>query len=224
MNILSGTSKNLLLHKLEKDKENLLKQIKIEDLNYEESSDNIHHILLALNVFIEGWKKDFRFNFYAFEQENWSLEHIFPQTPEGKKNILSTENKIAIKEILEGNLSAEIEKILDLEERDQAQKEIYYKALKAEASLNSIGNMCLMTGGDNASNGNKFFPEKRNNILNLIQKGSFVPKHTFDVFSKMFDGADTAGMNVWSKQDMEKHSSHIKNVLRLKLKETNQDQ
>lgn len=224
VNLLSHTSKRSLLQKLEKDKENLLKQIKVEELNYEESGDNIHHILLALNVFIEGWNKDYRFNFYTFVQENWSLEHIFPQTPEGKKNILSTEGKLAIMEILDNNLTPEIEMILELEERDQAQKDIYYKALKAEASLNSIGNMCLMTGGDNASNGNKFFPEKRINILNLIQKGSFVPKHTFDVFSKMFEGADTDRMNVWSNKDMEKHSSHIKNVLRLKLKETKQDQ
>ncbi|WP_324720513.1 DUF262 domain-containing protein [Salinimicrobium sp. HB62] len=224
VSLLSHTSKTSLLAKLEDDKEGLLKQIKIEELNYEESPENIHHILLALNVFIEGWQKDFRFNFYAFEQENWSLEHIFPQTPEGKKNILSIENKLAIKEILESNLTPEIEMVLDLDERDQAQKEIYYKALKAEASLNSIGNMCLMTGGDNASNGNKFFPEKRNNILNLIQKGSFVPKHTFDVFSKMFEDADTARMNVWSKRDMESHSNHIKNVLKLKLKESKKDQ
>ncbi len=102
---------------------------------------------------------------------------------------------------------------MSLETRSETEKEIYYKALKAHPALNSIANMCLLSDSDNASNGNKFFDEKRDNILKLIRNGSFVPKHTFDVFSKMFTDANTEKMKVWSNDDLQAHLVHIKNQL-----------
>jgi len=201
-------------------KESLLKDLDLSDLTYEDTPDSLHHILLALNVFIEGQDK-IRFNFYEFEQQKWSLEHIFPQTPEGKKNVLKQEHKDAIRNILGDSISEEIDNVLLLEKRTDEQKQIYYKALQDHSALNGIGNMCLLSGSDNASNGNKFFNEKRDNILKRIQIGSFVPKHTFDVFSKMFENANTEQMNLWSIEDIEAHKQHIKSTLGLKDSITN---
>ena len=219
-NLLKIDTKTDLIQKLEKDKEELLKDIDISDLSYEETPDSLHHILLALNVFIEG-QENIRFNFYEFDRQKWSLEHIFPQTPEGKKNILKQKHKDAIYNILGDAITQEVKDVLQLDKRTDEQKQVYYKALKEHSALNGIGNMCLLSGKDNASNGNKFFDEKRDNILKRIQIGSFVPKHTFDVFSKMFKNADTSNMSLWSIDDIEAHKMHIKSTLGLKESEHN---
>jgi hypothetical protein len=144
-----------------------------------------------------------------------TLEHIFPQSPEGKKNVLKEIDKKAIRDILGEPLDPLVEEVLNLEEREEHEKEVYYKALKQHPALNSLGNMCFLTDSDNSSNGNMFFNEKRENILRLIQIGSFVPKHTFDVFSKMFIGADINQMTVWTKQDIEKNFAHITSSLNI---------
>ena len=50
------------------------------DLFYSKEQDNeIHRVLLALNVFSDGI--NLRFNYHRFIEEKWTLEHIFPQTP-----------------------------------------------------------------------------------------------------------------------------------------------
>ena len=197
--------------KLNVIKSDFIKNINFNEISYEETPEKIHQILLHLSVFIKG-QENTRFDFYHFKEEKWTLEHIFPQTPEGKNKILNESDKEAIKQIL-GTVSNEVANVLELDERTEEQKNVYYKALKEHHALNSIGNMCLLTGGDNASNGNNFFNEKRLNILTLIQRGSFVPKHTFDVFSKMFPKANTEQMNNWTQKDFSAHLEYIKNSI-----------
>lgn len=209
--IKSKTKTDLIENKLYKIKIDLITNIDFNEISYEETPEKIHQILLHLSVFIKG-QENTRFDFYQFEKEKWTLEHIFPQTPEGKNKILNNADKEAIKQILV-NVSDEVNNVLQLEVRTEEEKNVYYKALKEHPALNSIANMCLLTGGDNSSNGNKFFNEKRLNILSLIQRGSFVPKHTFDVFSKMFSNSNTESMNNWTISDFNAHLEYIKNSI-----------
>lgn len=218
--ILDIKTKSETISYLNNVKDSLLKDIDLSDLTYADNPESIHHILLALNVFIEG-QENIRFNFYAFEQQNWTLEHIFPQTPEGKKNVLKEEDKEAIRNILGDSISSEVGNVLSLEKRTEEEKQVYYKALQEHSGLNGIGNMCLLSDSDNASNGNKFFNKKRKNILNRIQIGGFVPKHTFDVFSKMFANANTNQMSLWTIEDINAHKQHIKKTLGLNESITN---
>lgn len=213
--LLKIDTKTALIQNLKKNKEDFLKDLDLSGLSYEETPDSLHHILLALNVFIEG-QENIRFNFFEFDRQKWSLEHIFPQTPEGKKNVLNQKHKEAILNILGNSITQEVKHVLQIEKRTDEEKQLYYQVLKEHPALNGIGNMCLLSGKDNASNGNKFFDEKRDNILKRIQIGSFVPKHTFDVFSKMFKNADTNQMSLWSIEDIEAHKAHIKSTLALK--------
>lgn len=210
--LLRKENKPDLLEYLKEKKKALFEDINLEEVNYSESPNEIHQILLALNVFIEG-QENLRFDFYQYKLKDWTLEHIFPQTPEGKNQVLNDENKEAIRNMLGESMTDEIDTILSKPERTSEEKEVYYKALKEHKALNSLGNMCLLTGGDNASNGNKFFSDKRDNILRLIRKGSFVPRHTFDVFSKMFEGADIDQMKAWSVSDITAHEQHIINSI-----------
>lgn len=212
--LLQLDDKTKLREKLNDWKQELLTSEKeYKDLKYGEDDSLIHAVLLDINVFSKGLGK--RFDFYEFDQKNWTLEHIFPQSPEGKSKILNDSEKSEILKMLGNKATEEIRNILQLPERTDDQKLIYYRALQEDKHLNSIGNMCLLTSGDNSSNGCMFFDEKRKNLLKLIQKGSFVPKHTFDVFSKMLDGVDNTDLSVWSKNDIEQHAQYVQNQFEL---------
>jgi uncharacterized protein with ParB-like and HNH nuclease domain len=203
-----GFTKTKLLSDLI-DEVKLLIPKNTDQLFYSNDQDNeIHRVLLALNVFSDGIDK--RFNYHRFIEDKWTLEHIFPQTPEGKGQILKEKDKQIILEVLGDKATDEIKVILAKTERSTEEKEIYQTALKSIGSLNSIGNMCLLTDKDNSSNGCGFFDEKRTNILERIRKGSFVPKHTFDVFSKMVFDINPGDFERWTNDNILNHSLKIK--------------
>ena len=110
-------------------------------------------------------------------------------------------------------MTVELKEIINKPERTAEEKEIYQTALKSLGSLNSIGNMCLLTDKDNASNGCGFFDEKRTNILQRIRQGSFVPKHTFDVFSKMVFEENPGDFERWTNENITNHTSAIKKAI-----------
>lgn len=219
-----GSNKTIkdYLSKIDDVKSDLLKELtdqvnslipkNTEDLFYSNDQDNeIHRVLLALNVFSDS--KNFRFNYHRFIEEKWTLEHIFPQTPEGKGQVLAEKDKQIILDILGEKATEEIKRIIEKPERTTEEKEIYQNELKSLGSLNSIGNMCLLTDKDNSSNGCGFFDEKRTNILARIRNGSFVPKHTFDVFSKMVFDKNPGDFERWTSDNITNHSSAIKTAI-----------
>ena len=209
---LSCKTKPALRVFLDESKAELLPKQKVATLRYGEKGHDtyIHAVLLALSVFIKGVKNiPIRFNFHEFVTEKWSLEHIFPQSPEGKGGIMNSDQKAAVKEMIGTSLTDSLAQILDKDERKEDEKLLYYQALQVEGRLNSIGNMCLLTSGNNSSNGCRFFKEKRRNMLELLQDGSFVPKHTFDVFSKMIKQLVSTDPNTWTAADIDQHQEYI---------------
>lgn len=194
---------------------------KSSSLKYGESDEGIHNVLLALNVFPkiinannnQKEVNEFKFNFYTFSKLNWTLEHIFPQSPEGKGAILTPDQKKKIYEMLGGKEQVEsnISGVLELTTRDESQKKIYYDALKSVGPLNEIGNMALLSHSVNSSIGCSFFDEKRNNILLHMQNGRFVPVHTFNVFSKIILGDKPGDLLAWGKEDITNHTNVIEN-------------
>jgi len=193
-------------------KRSLLPSLPITELIYGQHNEEINDALLALSVFPEG--RQTRFDFHDFITQSWSLEHIFPQSPEGKNAVLNEEQKKTIRDMLGDSISPEVDEVLKKDKRTPEEMEVYYKALRRHNSpLNSIGNLCLLTRSNNSSNGCSFFKEKRNNVLKFIQQGSFVPKHTFDVFSKMIPEMDIENLYVWSDTDMRTHTNYIAKTL-----------
>lgn len=196
-------------------------------LKYNESNNEIHNLLLAVNVFPQYIQldtkqnevKEIKFNFYAYQNLDWTLEHIFPQSPEGKGRVLTPEQKEKVIEMLGGadNIEPNIKDVLDLPQRDDAQKQVYYDALQSIGQLNEIGNMALLSHSVNASIGCGFFDEKRNLILRHMQNGKFVPLHTFNIFSKTILGANPGDLLAWSKEDIANHTILLTNrVMELK--------
>jgi uncharacterized protein with ParB-like and HNH nuclease domain len=207
-------SKEKLLSNLISDRNNLL-PFDLNLLKYgSEYNTDIHRVLLALSVFeTTKEKKEIRFDYYNFRKNNkWSLEHIFPQSPEGvwrgKAQILSEEDKIEIlKMIGEGyeNIN-EVKLVLSLPERNDEEKEVYYSALQ-KTWVNNLGNMSLLVVSDNSSNGCAMFKLKRKNVNEMIQSGSFVPKHTFEIFNKIKIKSES--LIKWTYDDSEEHFDYI---------------
>lgn len=205
---LKGTKEELI--KREEDRLNP------SALSYGEDTNQIHAILLSLSVFSQSADSEKqhisrRFDFNSFVKEQWSLEHIFPQTPEGKKNILTDDDKENIRKMLkdeEIDISDELEKALKADKRDENQKNLISKAIGECKSVHGIGNLCLLTVQNNSELSCGFFNDKRKKILSMLQEGSFVPRHTFDVFSKMFEGSND-DLSRWSLDDIKAHMEHI---------------
>lgn len=179
----------------------------IAELNYEQDKDRLHAILLALSVFYEGKDSTTRFDFDAFVRQSWSLEHIFPQHPEGRKQVIDEGDKQAILDLI-GDATDEVKKVLALAERTEDQRAIYEACLARDGGIHGIGNMCLLSSADNAALSNHLFMKKRSEIMERVRRGRFVPKHTFDVFSKMVTEGD-ANLRVWTKQDMQEHADYV---------------
>ncbi|MCW8965810.1 MAG: HNH endonuclease family protein, partial [Candidatus Pacearchaeota archaeon] len=156
-----------------------------------------------------------RYNFDAFKRQNWSLEHIFPQTPEGKGQILSELQKQSIRDLI-GETDEEIDRILELPSRTEEERKVYEDALSKSGYIHNIGNICLLSSSDNSALGNLFFQGKRDEVMRRIQSGSFVPKHTFDVFSKMISGVG-GDLSQWSSADIKAHAVYIEEVLEKRM-------
>jgi len=212
-------------------------------LEYGKNNTDIHNILLALSVFEDKDFKDKRttkFNFYAYtdKKQNWSLEHIFPQTPKFDNNFLNHEDIKSINELSNNKSIDDLHKDIDLENEDvdlekeyselmdilknnvarkitNTQIKIIEKLIQVDR-LHSIGNMALLSIGDNASMSNHMFNVKRLNLAKRVSKGSFIPKHTFDVFSKLIEVDDKSmneNLKVWTMQDIITHQSWIETRL-----------
>ncbi len=210
--LLKTETKTALIDQLNTERKQLFDEVDLNSIVYGKDDDTLHHILLALNVFAEG-KSHIEFDFYRFQSQKWTLEHIFPQTPEGQKKILRSTDKAAILDFIGHKATDEIKEVLAKDERNEAEKDLYRTALIESDQLNKLGNICLLSNSDNIANSNKFFDQKRENILKLIKRGSFIPAHTIEVFSKMFPGANTGDMTVWTATDIDQHTGYIQDRL-----------
>lgn len=187
----------------------------VSELAYNESKDQITAILLAMSVFHKN--SSGRFDFCAYQTEDWSLEHIFPQTPFGKDATPSPAQMEDIIDLVSQNENGEPDEglrdelgVLQSEKDPASFRQQIGERLKSIKVLHSIGNLCLLSRKDNSSMGCGMFDNKRVVIRRRIAQGSFVPRHTYEVFSKMI--LDEEGrLDVWSRKDILQHQAKIEN-------------
>jgi hypothetical protein len=72
-------------------------------------------------------------------------------------------------------------------------------------SVHSLTNLALLSVGDNSALGNSVFEVKRRRILELDQKGAYIPICTRQVFLKYYTNADAQQVHFWSTQDRESY-------------------
>lgn len=202
------------------------------ELSYEKAKDKgrISKLLLLFNV-ISILKEEVyqRFPFSQYNTEEWSLEHIHAQQSQGLKTVEIQKNWLrmhlkSLKDVLPGwdvELIAEVEAksadgyVLTSTEFDELFEKV--TARLSDGSdleyLHSISNMALLTKTDNTALNNSTFDVKRNLIVEMDQRGEFIPYCTKMVFLKYYTPSGDNQVHFWSSKDRKAYVDAIKRVL-----------
>lgn len=197
----------------------------IETVTYEDS-DSVRKILLLFNVDLYR-TSGLRFDFAAYRQENWDIEHVDSQTTNTMQNIddkikwlecvsqsLSSESSKDAKELL--SESRALIEALTCDRRDSGGgflafygkvSEYYSRGTGFDEDVSdkdSLGNLVLLDSGTNRGYGNAPFLYKRNCIIERDRNGLFVPLGTKNVFLKYYSGGAASAMDAvrWHTNDM----------------------
>ena len=182
------------------------------EFGYDKNQNQLSNLLLSFNVFLEPEEK---FDFYQYDCENWTLEHLSPQNPKGEIKI--PHNLVSyvlgkLPESLEQSKRTEIEtKLVNGESISVDDLPFLYDA---EIDEHVMGNMALLGGGDNSAVSNNPFIVKRNIIISRRNKGSFVPYHTIALYEKSMDMKGEKGFTPdlfrWDMNDIAIHEQWMK--------------
>lgn len=188
-----------------------------EQCNYSSSNRRLQNLLLSFSVFPEGENDKYRFDFVAYDREHWSFEHISPQNP---KNIVKID-KVAQSNVIEkirsnhsineGEKNELIEKINKGESIESDKLSFLYDS---DIDLDNMGNMALLSGGANSSLKNNPYIAKRSILFDMRDNGCFIPRHTVDIFNKVYhnechnksDQQFNFDLTIWNQKDVEAHS------------------
>lgn len=182
------------------------------EFGYDKNQNQLSNLLLSFNVFLEPEEK---FDFYQYDCENWTLEHLSPQNPKGEIKI--PHNLVSyvlgkLPESLEQSKRTEIEtKLVNGESISVDDLPFLYDS---EIDEHMMGNMALLGGGDNSAVSNNPFIVKRNIIISRRNKGSFVPYHTIALYEKSLDMKGEKGFTPdlfrWDMNDIAIHEQWMK--------------
>lgn len=180
--------------------------------NYSSSNYRLQNLLLSFCVFPDGEDDKYRFDFVAYNREHWSFEHISPQNPK---------NTVRIDKVAQSNV---IEKIKNSSIKENKKKELIEKIRNDESiesesvsllydpdiDLDNMGNMALLSGRANSSLKNNPYIAKRSILFDMRNKGQFIPRHTIDIFNKVYHNESDPQFNFdltkWNQRDVEAHS------------------
>ena len=180
--------------------------------NYSSSNYRLQNLLLSFCVFPDGEDDKYRFDFVAYNREHWSFEHISPQNPK---------NTVRIDKVTQSNV---IEKIKNSSIKENKKKELIEKIRNDESiesesvsllydpdiDLDNMGNMALLSGRANSSLKNNPYIAKRSILFDMRNKGQFIPRHTIDIFNKVYHNESDPQFNFdltkWDQRDVEAHS------------------
>lgn len=197
----------------DEEKETYLKNtMRYDSLRYKSQNYPLTNLLLAFSVFPESQESNYRFDFCSYDREKWSFEHISPQHPKSQVKISEAAIGIVIERILELSHKNEDEKTMLIEQIKNGEKvnvddiDFLYDD---GVDLHSLGNMALLSKGENSALSNNPYIAKRNILFNLQNNGNFVPRHTMDVFNKVLNTPSgkpfESDIHVWTNKDITAH-------------------
>ena len=206
----------------------------INELDYEHNYNEIKKLLLLFNVEsvrqIDDQKR--RFPFGRHKKENWSLEHIHAQHSQGlqtnekvkewlnahMKSLSSIGNHqqlIAEMELLVKEIEANPKTTKVKEKFEPLQQKVVIALSPANEDfeyIHQLSNMALLSSGQNSAASNYTFDAKRNLILAMDKKGSYIPFCTKMVFLKYYSTEDT-NLHFWGKSDRDAYYNAMRKVL-----------
>lgn len=242
LNELHSLSKDVCKSELcERFKERIkakFKEVKLEELSYENKRTDIQRVLLLFNVLTMDQQDSLfqqRFPFHKYHQNVWSLEHIHAQKSEAVQGNIDEQLANMHKELEELNkaeipeLQSHIKEILPqlttLQKKESLNEEdihtfnqlmLNFEALFSDTSsdgMHEMSNMALLTKDDNAALNNSCFAYKRIKLLQLERKGKFIPPCTHNVFLKVYSPIGAPSYK-WGQADREAYLKAMKEVVK----------
>lgn len=201
------------------------------DLSYEGDQSKISRILLLFNIqsiINEGAYQ--RFPFSKYNNSEWSLEHIHAQQSEGLNSEKLQIEWIgmhieSVKAVSKPNENLElIEKMNKIVESStigprNVFDDIFTKVCNVLSEdgdseyIHYLANMALLKKNDNAALNNSTFDVKRNKIVEMDQKGAFIPYCTKMVFLKYYTPSSDNQVHFWGKKDRDAYLEAMAKVL-----------
>ena len=203
----------------------------LRDLNYESDKWKISRILLLFNI--QSIIKESvyqRFPFSKYNSLEWSLEHIHAQQSEGLKNTKLQLEWISmhvdsVKAVSQDDENLElIEKMESIVASEAIESRNVFDNIFNEVCnvlseegdseyIHTLSNMALLTKNDNAALNNSTFDVKRNMIVEMDQKGAFIPYCTKMVFLKYYTPSNDNQVHFWGKKDRDAYIEAMSDVL-----------
>lgn len=194
----------------------------LTELSYPEHNKTITNILLLFNLITTMNSRYSKFPFGRYINENWSLEHIHAQNSEelrtdNQRKQLLNEQKLFFENINDNEILKKInetleKQLIEYDEFTELQNEIFEK-YSDDINVHSINNLALLATDDNSALSNNIFPIKRDRIIELDEKGSFIPICTKNVFLKYYTKDVTQSVK-WTEKDRKAYLNEITNVLK----------
>ncbi len=201
------------------------------DLSYEGDQSKISRLLLLFNVqsiLNEGAYQ--RFPFSKYNNSEWSIEHIHAQQSEGLKNTKLQIEWIkmhveSVRSVSQPNENQElIAKMEDIVESNIIESRNVFDSIFNEVCnvlsedgdseyIHTLSNMALLKKNDNAALNNSTFDVKRNKIVEMDQKGAFIPYCTKMVFLKYYTPSNDNQVHFWGKKDRDAYLAAMAKVL-----------
>ena len=201
-----------------------------EELSYGKNNDKITNILLLANIEMIRKAENIS-NFFPFEvyknQVN-SLEHIHAQNIEGisqtkKEQWLAwLEEHVAILPRVSQNKEESQRVIEDYKSLDDRFTYADFKILSQKilnlipkdvnddnANVHEINNLALLGLGENIILSNSVFEVKREKIIDMDQKGKFIPLATKRVFLKYYTDNENPQYSIWTSEEKKKYIEDI---------------
>lgn len=201
------------------------------DLSYANKGDwkRLTRLLLLFNVISinNHGERSERFSFEKYKSGKWSLEHIHAQQSQGLETVEAWKEWLrlqlpSVRQLSsDSNLIAEIENTIG-DETNLTNDTFNNLRLRVEAILSedpnigcihTIHNMALLSRDDNAALNNSTFDVKRNIIIDLDQKGQFIPYCTKMVFLKYYSSSQTTQLHFWGAEDRKNYVRNINVIL-----------
>lgn len=205
----------------------------LRDLTYGEDDAKIKRALLLMNV--EAVRKlthsNERFSFHTYATQSWSLEHIHAQKSDGLNTVdqwaewlrqhrdaLPAMPNLDAKEVeaLSGRIDHALgsltqEKFVSLEAELRA---VYaLPDVDGAPEEHALSNLALLEKKDNSTLNNWAFEVKRQLVLSLDRKGSYIPICTRNVFLKYYTDRRAQQLHFWSPQDRKSYMTAIEREL-----------
>ena len=213
------------------NKNEAVSKFDISMLNFNDNSTLMKHILLLFNIIatMNNCNVYSRFPFDSYHQKDWSLEHIHAQNSEdlrgNEKWMLWISDHLKSFKKFNSN-KKEYRKVIKLLEDAQSKtknitedecRQLFDNISNSIAAdygtdLHNIDNIALLEKNLNSELNNSFFDVKRKKIIEMEQRGEFIPICTRNVFLKYYS-KDPEHIHYWTETDRSDYCQKIRDTL-----------